>query len=74
MSINVVMDDKGTKHSTIIQFFKYDQMPEHLQEVAEEFYFMAQYLDRVIPTSAEKSVALRKLLESKDAAIRAATL
>lgn len=74
MSINVVMDDKGTKHSTIIQFFKYDHMPENLQEVAEEFYFMAQYLDRVIPTSAEKSVALRKLLESKDSAVRAATL
>ena len=74
MSINLDTKVDGTKQSTILQFFAYYHLPEHLQEVSQEFFFMAQYLDRVILTSAEKSVALRKLLESKDAAVRAAML
>ena len=74
VSININTDDKGNKQSVILQFFAYDHLPEHLQEVSQEFFFMAQYLDRVILTSAEKSVALRKLLESKDSAVRAAML
>ena len=74
MSINVLTDEDGKKFSTIIQFFACEHLPDHLKEVSQEFLFMAQYLDRVIITSAEKSVALRKLLESKDAAVRAAML
>lgn len=74
MSINLDTKVDGTKQSTILQFFAYeglDTHPLHIQEVAKEFYFMAEYLDRILPTSAEKSVTLRKLLESKDCAVRA---
>ena len=74
MSINVNTKPDGTKQSTIVQFFTYEEFDEHLQEIAKEFYFMAEYLDRLLPTSAEKSVTLRKLLESKDSAVRAATV
>lgn len=74
MSINLDTKPDGTKQSTIVQFFAYEDVEEHLQEVAKEFYFMAEYLDRILPTSAEKSVTLRKLLESKDSAVRAATV
>ena len=74
VSININTDVKGNKQSVILQFFAYDHLPEHLQEISQEFFFMAEYLDRVILTSAEKSVALRKLLESKDSAVRAAML
>ena len=74
MSINLDTKADGTKQSTIVQFFAYEEVDEHLQEVAKEFYFMAEYLDRILPTSAEKSVTLRKLLESKDSAVRAATV
>lgn len=74
MSINLDTKKDGTKQSTILQFFAYEGIDEHLQEIAKEFYFMAEYLDRILPTSAEKSVTLRKLLESKDSAVRAATV
>ena len=74
MSINLNTNPDGTKQSTIVQFFTYEDVEEHLQEVAKEFFFMAEYLDRILPTSAEKSVTLRKLLESKDSAVRAATV
>lgn len=72
MSNNPDTYEDGSKQATILQFFAYEHLPEHLQEVSQEFYYMARYLDRVITTSAEKSVALRKLLESKDSAVRAA--
>lgn len=71
MSINLDTKVDGTKQSTIIQFFAYEGIDAHLHELASEFYYMAEYLDRILPTSAEKSVTLRKLLESKDSAIRA---
>lgn len=71
MSINLDTKVDGTKQSTILQFFAYEGLDDHLQELAKEFYFMAEYLDRILPTSAEKSVTLRKLLESKDSALRA---
>lgn len=74
MSINLDTKVDGTKQSTIVQFFASEGLDEHLQEIAKEFYFMADYLDRILPTSAEKSVTLRKLLESKDSALRAATV
>lgn len=42
-----------------------------LQECVTAFRVLAEGLDRNLPNSAEKTVALRKLMESKDAAIRA---
>lgn len=71
MSINLDTKVDGTKQSTILQFFAYEDVNTHLRELTDEFYYMAQYLDRILPTSAEKSVTLRKLLESKDCAVRA---
>lgn len=74
MSNNPDTYAEGNKQATILQFFAYEHLPEHLQEISQEFYYMARYLDRVIISSAEKSVALRKLLESKDSAVRAALI
>jgi hypothetical protein len=54
----------------IMQFFAYDHLPPHLQEVSKLF---AQLADQImgLPRNPERTVALRKLLESKDAAVRA---
>jgi hypothetical protein len=41
-------------------------------QVANEYTRMAQFIDAALPEGAEKSVALRQLLVSKDAAVRAA--
>lgn len=54
----------------IIQFFSYSHLPERLQEVSKPFCDMASKLLE-LPRNPERTVALRKLLESKDAAVRA---
>jgi hypothetical protein len=58
----------ATKH--ILQFFAYKHLPPHLRKVSAPF---ARLAERVAagPPNAETSIALRKLLESKDAAVRA---
>ena len=58
-----------TEH--IMQFFAFAHLPPHLQAVSEPFHAMAQKLME-LPRNPERTVALRKLLESKDAAVRAA--
>lgn len=55
----------------ILQYFVYDHLPPGLQSVSRPFAEMAQGL-MALPRNPERSVALRKLLESKDAAVRAA--
>ena len=55
----------------IIQFFKYDHLPDELQEVSKPFCQLAMEITRTLPRNPERTVALRKLLEAKDAAVRA---
>lgn len=55
----------------ILQFFAYDHLPPHLQEVSKEFCSLAAKIFTSVPRNPERTVALRKLLEAKDAAVRA---
>ena len=55
----------------ILQFFAYEHLPAHLQEVSKPFGDMANDIVAKLPRNPERTVALRKLLESKDAAVRA---
>jgi len=55
----------------IMKFFKYEHLPQHLQVVSKPFGELADLLVATLPENAERSVALRKLLEAKDAAVRA---
>lgn len=55
----------------IEQFFAYAHLPEHLQAVSKPFSDLATEVLK-LPRNPERTVALRKLLESKDAAVRAA--
>ena len=55
----------------ISQFFAYSHLPPHLQEVSKPFGELAAILLRTLPRNPERTVALRKLLEGKDAAVRA---
>lgn len=55
----------------IIQFFRYEHLPEHLQAVSAPFSSLAISLIDTLPRNPERTVALRKLLEAKDAAVRA---
>lgn len=68
----------------IMQFFAYEHLPAHLQEVSRPFALLAHAIVEgapetvrggqrfpAIPWNPERDVALRKLLEAKDAAVRA---
>ena len=54
----------------IMQFFKYDHLPAEKQAVSKPFGELAEVIHQ-LPRNPERSVALRKLLEAKDAAVRA---
>lgn len=60
------------KPNPIMQWFTFAHLPEKLQAASRPFCELAQQLDQELADGPEKSVALRKLLESKDAAVRAA--
>lgn len=55
----------------IMQFFAYGHLPEHLQAVSKVFAEAAESTLAACPRNPERTVALRKLLEAKDAAVRA---
>jgi len=58
-----------TEH--ILQFFAYAHLPQHLQNVSKPFGELAEGVVMALPRNPERTVALRKLLEAKDAAVRA---
>jgi len=55
----------------IMQYFEFEHLPAHLQEVSKPFGELARAIVEKLPRNPERTVALRKLLESKDAAVRA---
>lgn len=56
----------------VLRFFAYGHLPAHLQAVSRDFAELAKTTADRSPNSQETTVALRKLLEAKDAAVRAA--
>lgn len=54
----------------LLQFFAYSHLPAHLQEVSAPFHALADNITKTLPRNAERTVALRKLLEAKDCAVR----
>lgn len=55
----------------MLRWFEYAHLPEHLQSVSKPFGELAEQLCETIEPGPERTVALRKLLEAKDAAVRA---
>jgi hypothetical protein len=56
----------------MLRWFAYAHLPEKLRAVSQPFGELAERIVETLPRSAERTVALRKLLESKDAAVRSA--
>lgn len=63
--------DEALAREAIYQFFAYAHLPPHLQAVSKPFGDLAHDLILCLPRNPERTVALRKLLEAKDAAVRA---
>ncbi len=64
------MTERHPAVNAVLQFFAYAHLPEHLQAVSKPFCELAETVADG-PQNAEATVALRKLLEAKDAAVRA---
>lgn len=56
----------------ILQFFQYNHLPVRLQSISAPFAIIARQMSEMLPRNPERTTALRKLLEAKDCAVRAA--
>ena len=55
----------------MMKWFSFAHLPGHLQATSKPFHDLAATLVETIDGGPERTVALRKLLEAKDAAVRA---
>jgi hypothetical protein len=61
-----------TQPSPISRFFQYSHLPDNLRRISQPFSELAEYLDtETSDDNPETGMALRKLLEAKDCAVRA---
>lgn len=58
----------------LLYLFHYSHLPPALQESSRPFCELARRIYDTIPAGAERTVALRKLKESKDAAVCAVVI
>jgi len=62
---------KSNEQEPLLQFFTYYHLPEHLQVASKPYGDLAKRIVGTLPRNPERTFALRKLLESKDCAVRA---
>lgn len=55
----------------LLQFFEYGHLPPHMQDTSKQFHDLALALIASVPRNPERTMALRRLLEAKDCAVRA---
>lgn len=55
----------------MLKWFAYEHLPEHLKVVSRPFGILAKEIAETIQAGPERTYALRCLLLSKDAAVRA---
>lgn len=67
-TIQAALDASGDH---IAQFFAWQHLPEKLRPVSRRFAVDAAWIILNAPRNPERTVALRKLLEAKDATVRA---
>lgn len=61
----------GHEPTPIMKYFEYSHLPPKLARFSKPFCVLAKQIDVTMKRSAEKTVCLRKLLEAKDACVRA---
>ena len=59
------------KEDPRLRWFGYSHLPERLQAVSRSFHFVATIQIDNLPDGYQKDICLQKLLEAKDAAVRA---
>ena len=68
LGVNQPMADAEER---MVKWFAYGHLPEHLQVASKPFSELADKVIQMASPGPERTVALRKLLEAKDAAVRA---
>jgi hypothetical protein len=59
------------QNDPILRYFHYAHLPPTLQSRSKPFCDLARLIVDTTPRNQERTVALRKLLEAKDAGVRA---
>lgn len=65
------MDREREVKEYLLQFFTYEHLPNHLQQISKPFGELAEEIVKNLPRNPERTTSLRKLLEAKDCAVRA---
>jgi hypothetical protein len=55
----------------MLKHFRFSHLLPFLQDASRPFHELAEKICEMAPASAERTVSLRKLLEAKDAGVRA---
>lgn len=63
---------RNVDRPAIMRFFRWEHLPSPMRHVSQAFADLAEWMIANIPDSAERAAGLRKLLEAKDCAVRAA--
>jgi hypothetical protein len=67
----LVMPDAGDTGERMMKWLSYEHLPEELQGCVKSYRKLGTTICQLIPAGPERTVALRKLVESKDCAVRA---
>lgn len=67
----LIGDDEEMADDPMLQWFNSDHLKPSLQAVSKPFGDLAKKIVDEVPRNPERTVALRKLLEAKDCAVRA---
>jgi hypothetical protein len=59
------------KTDDLLKFFAYGHLPPHLRAITKPFAELAHHIVDTLPPNLQRKMALRKLLEAKDCAVRA---
>ncbi len=68
------MPERHPAIAAILRHFDYAHLPERLAAVSRPFCELAYTVADTLPADPETTVCLRKLLEAKDCAVRAAVV
>lgn len=56
-----------------LQFFRTDALPYAAKPIGKQFFELARLCIDTLPPNPESTVAMRKLMEARDCAVRAIT-
>lgn len=66
----ILPSDFGTGER-MMKWLSYEHLPPEVQEIVQTYHNVGMFICHTIPAGPERTVALRKLVESKDCAVRA---